>query len=90
LVSEAPALGLRVLAVAKRKKAGSSTLLVSFQVYFVGRRGGIKSDSSQFLTGSGLNVSRRSGYPDYAERAHAVLSREGGSTSLGLGEVERP
>jgi hypothetical protein len=28
-------------------------------------------------------------YPDYAERAHVVLSREGGPTSLGPGVLPR-
>jgi hypothetical protein len=43
----------------------------------------LNSDSSQFTTGSGWTEPRR--YPDYSERAHAVLSREGGPTSLGAG-----
>jgi hypothetical protein len=50
-----------------------------------GRRGAIKSDSGQYSNGSGGNVSRR--YPDDAERAHAALSRPGGSTSFGLGPL---
>jgi len=46
-------------------------------------------DSGQFSNGSCGNVSRR--YPDYAKLAHG-LSRpgEGGWTSLGLGDDERP
>ena len=59
---------------------------VSFP-YICGLRGAIKSDSSQFSTGSGLIEPRH--YPDYAERAPVVLSREGGSTSLGPGVLFR-
>ena len=44
--------------------------------YTCGGRRAIKSESSQFSTGSGWVDPRR--YPDYAERAHAVMSREGG------------
>ena len=43
--------------------------------YTRGRRGATWSESSQFDHGSGWDVSRR--YPDYAERVHVVLSREG-------------
>jgi hypothetical protein len=50
-----------------------------------GVRGGRTTDK---VTGSGWNEPRR--YPDYAERPHVVLSREGGSTSLGLGDAARP
>jgi hypothetical protein len=62
------------------------TSCVSFP-HTCGRRGASKSDSSQFSTGFGWIEPRR--YPDYAERAHAVLSREGGSTSLGPGVLFR-
>jgi hypothetical protein len=47
------------------------------------RRGATQSDSSQFTHSSGWDEPRR--YPDYTERVHVVLSREGDSTSLGLG-----
>jgi hypothetical protein len=43
-------------------------------------------ESSQFNHGSGWDVSQR--YPDYAERVHVVLSREGDLTSLGLASQE--
>jgi hypothetical protein len=60
--------------------------------YTCGRRDATLSESSQFNHDSGWDVSRR--YPDYTERVHVVLSREGGSgrvpTSLGLGLTKRP
>jgi hypothetical protein len=57
-----------------------------FFSYTCGRRGAVKPDSSLFPTGSCRSVSRR--YPDYAERPHAVLSREGGPQILGLASRE--
>jgi len=54
--------------------------LLCSSTYTYGRQGAIP-DSSQFSNGSGWKVPWRC--PDYAERAHVVLSREGGPTSLG-------
>ena len=66
--------------------ASRGPFCVSFP-YICGLRGAIKSDSSQFSTGSCWIEPRR--HPYYDQRAHAVLSREGGSTSLGPGVLFR-
>ena len=58
---------------------GVAVTFLCFISYTCARQGTIKPDASQFPSGC---VSRR--YPDYAQRAHAVLCREGGSQDLGL------
>jgi hypothetical protein len=63
---------------------GVAVTLLCFFSYTCGRRGAVKPDSNQSPKGSDWNVSRR--FPDYAERPHAVLSREGGPQDLGLGD----
>jgi hypothetical protein len=63
---------------------GFAVTLLCFFPYTRGRRGAVKPDSNQSPKGSDWNVSRR--FPDYAERPHAVLSREGGPQDLGLGD----
>ena len=67
--------------------ASRGPFCVSFP-YICGLRGAIKSDSSQFSTGSCWIEPRR--HPYYDQRAHAVLSREGGPQVSVLATTERP